>query len=396
MKKYTSWRYWRSKSRELSAQMRPATPRLALEDSALGRATQFPIACAEDLAQTYGIFSESIVDTEECFGYTVYENGTSRTEHITNKPPQRLDLLRLQNVLCLYNGGLLTEEGFLTDVVTTGVYGPNISWDAGNALVAPESLPSDGSLEIIETPCLYMDAAYRAAYGHVLVDALPRLWALPHIPEKRFGLFTTAGFKRGYLDELLASVSKTARIIRAQGSALCRTLYVPIQPHMLGWYVCSQARAVWRRIGESLHNADSQNTPRKVYFSRRRFVERRRMEDEDRVEALFRDRGFTVLYPEKEPLSRQVTAVRQADVLAGPFGSAMHNSVFGRPDLRIFTLTPYIDGAYPLIDRSAGRPFAYHLGAWLADQSTAPDPLDLPWKVGDLDAVNNSLDHFLS
>ena len=393
MKKYTSWRYWRGKALELGSRMRP---RLDLEESVLGRMTRFPIASSEDLARTYGIASEPVTDLEENLEYMLFQDGAARAEHVVNKPPCRLDLLRLRNVLCLYSGGLVTEDGFLTDIVTTGVHGPNIVRDAGSATIAPGSFSPNDSLEIIETPCLYMDAAYRAAYGHVLVDALPRLWALPHIPEKRFGLFTTAGFKRGYVDELLAGVSKTTPIIRAQSSALCRTLYVPVQPHMLGWYVCSQARAAWRRIEESFHNAGSKNTPRKVYFSRRRFAERRRMVDEERVETLFRDRGFTVLYPEKEPLARQVAVIRGADVLAGPFGSAMHNSIFGRPDLRIFTLTPHASGAYPLIDRSAGRPFAYHLGTWLGDQAAAPDPLDFPWEVGDLEAVNSSLDHFLS
>lgn len=393
MKKYTSWRYWRSKARELRSRRRP---RLALEESVLGRMTRFPIASSEDLARTYGIASEPVTDLEENLAYTLFQDGAARAEHVVNRPPHRLDLLRLRNVLCLYSGGLLTEDGFLTDITTTGVYGPNIVRDVGSATVASGSFSSNDSLEVIETPCLYMDAAYRAAYGHVLVDALPRLWALPHIPEKHFGLFTTAGFKRGYVDELLAGFSKTTPIIRAQSAALCRTLYVPVQPHMLGWYVCSQARAVWRRIGDTLCSSSSKNISRKVYFSRRRFVERRRMVDEERVEALFRNRGFTIVYPEKETLSLQVAAIRQAEVLAGPFGSAMHNSVFGGPDLRIFTLTPYVDGAYPLIDRSTGRPFAYHLGTWLGDRATAPDPLDLPWEVGNLEAVNSSLDRFLS
>ena len=354
----------------------------------------FPVLPAEELARRYGIASEQVAEQETSLDYTVYSREAAQTSQIRNSPPQHLTLLRLHNVLCLRNGGLITEDGFLTDAVTTGNHGLRIlKQPDGSALISRELLPQ-GPVEVIDTPCLHMDVTYFENFGHLLIDGLPRLWALPHIPEKRLGLFTTIGWRRLYADELLDAASGGIRIIRGKGTALCRTLYVAIQPHMLGQYVCAQARDVWLRTGNNLCRKKTSATPRKIYFSRRRYSQRP-MLDEEQVEALFRARGFAVIYPEKHTLAEQAAFIRQAEVLAGPCGSALHSSVFTGANLRVFSPTPYDIGSYPLIDRAAGRSFAYYLGTRLSEESRNGG-VDFPWKVGDLEAVNNSLDHFLS
>ncbi len=395
MKKYTSWRYWRGKMQKLrlAVQPRPRLNVLVPDDR------HFPLLSAEELTKAYGIASENVADEKKYFDYTVYANTEIRTERVLNNPPCHLTLLCLHNVLCLRNGGLITEDGSLTDVATTGNHGIDISMESdGTAVISSKILPQ-GPIEVIETPCLHMDVTYFENFGHMLVDGLPRLWALPHIPEKRFGLFISAGWRRLYADELLDAASGGTRIIRGHAATVCRKLYIAIQPHMLGQYVCAQAQAVWRRTGAELCRKKESSGPRRVYFSRRRYAQRP-MSDEAKVEDLFRSRGFAVIHPELHPLAEQAAFIRRAEVLAGPYGSALHGSIFGRPELRVFSLCPYPLGSpqlvpYPLLDRAAGRSFAYYLGTRLSEESRHGG-VDFPWEAGNITAVEHALDHFLT
>ena len=74
---------------------------------------------------------------------------------------------------------------------------------------------------------------------------------------------------------------------------------------------------------EELRRAVSPKT--RLYISRSRLPEGlRRIEREAELDQLLLDRGWSVIYPEQLPVNEQLRQLRQAQVIAGPLGSAFH------------------------------------------------------------------------
>lgn len=73
----------------------------------------------------------------------------------------------------------------------------------------------------------------------------------------------------------------------------------------------------------------------KVYFSRRK-LELDNLFGEDKIENVFKDNGYKVIYPEKLSTKEQIAIVKGAKHLAGISGSALHIAAFASsPDLII-------------------------------------------------------------
>ena len=63
----------------------------------------------------------------------------------------------------------------------------------------------------------------------------------------------------------------------------------------------------------------------RLYISRSRLPHGlRKIERETELDQLLLDRGWTVMYPEQLPVNEQLRHLRQAQVIAGPLGSAFH------------------------------------------------------------------------
>lgn len=78
----------------------------------------------------------------------------------------------------------------------------------------------------------------------------------------------------------------------------------------------------------------------RVYFSRTKLLSpgRHRIENESEIESIFQDFGFTIAYPETMSPRGQIELCANAAVIAGEFGSAIHNSIFAPEETKVFSL----------------------------------------------------------
>jgi hypothetical protein len=79
----------------------------------------------------------------------------------------------------------------------------------------------------------------------------------------------------------------------------------------------------------------------KIYVSRRRFGRQnltRVVANEVRIEELFKQRGYDIIYPEALSFEQQITLYAQADAVAGISGSGLHNSLFMRPGAELIEI----------------------------------------------------------
>lgn len=178
-------------------------------------------------------------------------------------------------------------------------------------------------------------------FGHFVVETLPMLWPLVtggySIDSVVAHRFTSTGRYQWQFD-LMAGLlgSREIQIIDDAPAAYDRLL-VPPRPYRYERAISDVAAAVWDELAENL-TGGQQGHGRRVYLSRTHFdaalvaadVSSRGYANAEQVDAFFRARGFDVIYPEELPIAEQVAAVRDAEVIVGQSGSALHLAAFMR------------------------------------------------------------------
>lgn len=98
---------------------------------------------------------------------------------------------------------------------------------------------------------------------------------------------------------------------------------------------------------------------RRLYLSRRRATTAWHcIVNEEEVESLFADLGFEILHPQELSISEQIRAFAKADVVAGEFSSALHNTAFSPAGTRVIALNR-INWYQSRIGRLKRQPIAY-------------------------------------
>lgn len=179
----------------------------------------------------------------------------------------------------------------------------------------------------------YLDNEFRGHFGHLITESLSRVWAWPlakqlapdlkvvvgtssrpQISSWEYRLYQAAGIPA----EDVVMITEPARVERLWSST-------PMLSHPE--YVHPAITDVWRRIGDHLaQDAEAIEHPERIFVSRR--LNKRACHNTAEVEQLFRDRGFSVVFPEDYSLGDQVELFRQAKVVAGFSGSGVFQLCF--------------------------------------------------------------------
>lgn len=186
--------------------------------------------------------------------------------------------------------------------------------------------------------------SWMQGFGHFLVETLPTLWplledeqtdAVQGLVAHRF----TSRRRYAWQDELVRPLlgDREIHIVDAVPATYERLL-VPSRPYRYEAAISPHAAAVWDRVA-GLISSGTDTSPALVYLSRTRFVDSlpsdaparaRAYSNATEVDELFRQKGFAVIYPETMAVADQVALVRDAEVLAGQSGSALHLAAFMR------------------------------------------------------------------
>jgi capsular polysaccharide biosynthesis protein len=86
----------------------------------------------------------------------------------------------------------------------------------------------------------------------------------------------------------------------------------------------------------------------RVFLARKPSRVKKRMVNHVEIEALARERGFQVIYPEDLPFGEQIRVAHQAKYLMGPEGSNMLLPIFGSTGAKVCVLTS--PNTFPLAD----------------------------------------------
>lgn len=182
--------------------------------------------------------------------------------------------------------------------------------------------------EVLEGRHLYAGLG-RHHFGHFLLEALPRLWAVDQQPVDGIVFMARPGLDfpavlnrrfRAFLDVLTGGLP----IMVAQKPTRVDELVVatPGIGH-LQWITGTPEYRQFMRARLTGHIAP--NGPDKIYISRSALKRPEQMVDqEERIEGMMRDAGYTIVHPQKLSLIEQCSHYMAARHIVGGDGSAFH------------------------------------------------------------------------
>lgn len=181
---------------------------------------------------------------------------------------------------------------------------------------------------------IFIPEFWQNIYGHWLVDILPgavaarnllgdvkiRLLHSSSIPEFAYFLAENFGFDR------MDFVSLESLDL---GKSYNFAIYSALREH--DYFNKTIMSAHFTKILRELPLSENEG-PDRVYISRsnwrRSTPNSRSLENRDNVEVMFREAGYTIVYPEQLSIMQQILLFRGVKILAGEAGSGLHNSVF--------------------------------------------------------------------
>jgi capsular polysaccharide biosynthesis protein len=318
-----------------------------------------------------------------------------------NMPPQepgfltevrypRLAISRVKDALCLAGGVAIAHE---QAVLLESFAAP---WDAEYHA----ALERDGSgwrprqniesTSVLDGPALFVDYQHSGFFGHFITDALSRCWGLDYCrawlgTDIRQALITAP--VPVYITNMLEALGIAAIPLHEGQPVRCRELIIASKAFQIQEYVAPPATALWHRLRDRL--ARPGHFPARVFVSRRRNPTRK-LAEEDEVEALFVQHGFTIFCPEEHDVATQISVFAAARLIAGCSGSNMFNIAFQQHAAAVLILvSPLLVHYSEHFLNSGGAKLHYFPGFVTAAQMAhTPGYVHAPWHV-DMDALRH-------
>lgn len=178
-------------------------------------------------------------------------------------------------------------------------------------------------------------------WGHFLVEGVTRLWYFlendPTIDKYVFFIDENEnreirGNYREFL-ELLGVWEKTEIINKPTAY---RELLVPEMSCRSRLFYSPKYREIFDRVADNVKADPAWKPLEKIYYSRSQLAKGRPFEfGFETLDDFFQKNGYTLLYPEKVPLSQMIFYIRNAQVVASLSGSLPHNMLFANQGQRV-------------------------------------------------------------
>ncbi|GAA61866.1 hypothetical protein P20652_3755 [Pseudoalteromonas sp. BSi20652] len=185
---------------------------------------------------------------------------------------------------------------------------------------------------------------YTEHYGHFLLETLSRIWAVKDptnydgfifnnfvLPRKSDELTSFASFcfkKLGLnLDKVIILKEDTLVDELTVPNAQCYILN-KVHPHYIN---------IFERLQQDISELKANNM--RLYLSRSKLQKRKRkVVNEHKIEDVFTEYGFKVIYMEDLTIDMQLLLLANASVIAGLEGSALHNCLFMKHGTKVINI----------------------------------------------------------
>ncbi len=244
-----------------------------------------------------------------------------------------------------------------------------------------ETALRDGSRTVRYVPgqVLLLPTNGHQIYGHWLADFLPKLYLLElagiDIDTLKIAMPTNmGGFGLSFLRLLGIKEENIVHYDPDKESFCADELVIP---GVLRWggrcsILFSDAIAYLNERIDRFNSVPVISNQRRVFLSRSQSGRvGRPMANEDRIEQMASEAGFTLVYPEAHPLLTQIGMLRGARRLIGQYGSALHGTIFSRPGIIVCGLHGQLPATFDAlqsgIGERLGQPTGYVFGQSIED-----------------------------
>ncbi len=191
---------------------------------------------------------------------------------------------------------------------------------------------------VIDEEVAIISQAGQLVYGHWLVDILPKISFMERIGFK--GKYVLHEPTRGFSKELLKVLGiPLNRIIKYNPSE--EGLYFPeaLIPGSLH-FRSGFSKGMIPYIKHMSNNVKATGN-KKLFISRAELHNTSRLlSNSDELTTIASRHGYQIVYPEQLTLPQQLSLFASASVLAGEYGSGMHNSIFCHKNCKVLVFQP--------------------------------------------------------
>ena len=198
-------------------------------------------------------------------------------------------------------------------------------------------------------PLAVLATSDHANYYHFLCEDLGRVGFYTKVKALRHARFPVPPPTSWQHDYYRLAGLEARHLPLPKGVWRLRKVWVAPRGHGLIAELHSRAIDWLRQIGDRVAGEDAvAPRPRRIYVSRAG-TRHRRLLNEDQVQRLATELGFTTVRPETLPVSEQIRLFRGADVVMGTFGAGLTNALFMRPGALLLEIAPAKSTALPQI-----------------------------------------------
>jgi len=314
----------------------------------------------------------------------------NRPEYSNNIESRNVFIYSIPGGICAGDGFIFYNEELVRNADTTPYYFFDLwikdaeialpyEWGAFLSVKSPKIIVSDLPCAVIFHPSM--------VYGHFILEILPKILLLSclklygakfrvcasrHIP-----LWARACLETYFTtDEIILYDPATERVAAPTiiQPALMHDLYRwhPMMNVLVDKFI-NDARSQTGR-------PDAAGASSKVYLSRAKIPHLPKgtggwhhLDNEAEVEKVFSDNGFDIIHPQEWSIAEQLAIYSAARVLAGPYGSGLHNALFLPRNSRVIGLNrinPVQEWIAQL--RSQGITFVKPSGGWINGSNWQP------------------------
>ena len=257
-----------------------------------------------------------------------------------------------------WHGGIL-DGGIMTDSME---YVPQSAY-IDNESCGYEINPSE--IKLKGEGCIYL-GLFHTCYGHAITDTLKKLWYIETNECKQYVaqgyelIFITG--KNGDLPEWNKKILELAgvnllEITHLRQNKFYKHIIIPdnsiFKENGYQYYTDTFEKTINKiKISVSKTITYKQQVPCKLYFTRSaiHFSNNREI-GEKRIEKVFKEKGYTIVSPEKHSIEEQVSMLMKCTHFAATEGSVAHGAIFASKHTSVCALrkADYINKYQPMI-----------------------------------------------
>jgi len=225
---------------------------------------------------------------------------------------------------------------------------------------------------------LYLDSEHPGHFGHFTSEVISRLWAWSTIKNISPNAKVLIGLEKGkslpkFMQAILSSFGiENDDIVTFDDKITVDVLYAATPYYVINNHINPLIKDVWDKIGQNTNDGVSGIVGNKLFIARPEEGggDRRKCLNAERLENIFREKGFEFYNPEKHSWKDQVKTFTNAEVIAGYAGSGSFNMMFssGHKKLIMIGSTSYTSANEHYICSIKGFDLIYFVGDSLIKQ----------------------------